>query len=133
MSARRPARGAAMTGARGLDPRRPRKGLRAEAVMTDDAFVVRAGSTAAPTPRGGGRSGAAGYAALRAQLAAEGVLAPDRDGRALRFAQDFAFSSPSAAASVIHGHKANGRIAWRLKGSGATLRQHEEAQTEGRA
>ncbi|TYO91261.1 GIY-YIG nuclease family protein [Oceanicella actignis] len=111
----------------------PKKGLRAEAVMTDDAFVVRAGSTAAPTPRGGGRSGAAGHAALRAQLAAEGVLAPDRDGRALRFAQDFAFSSSGAAASVIHGRSANGRIAWRLKGSGATLRQHEEAQTEGRA
>jgi len=44
-----------------------------------------------------------------------------------RFVEDFAFSSPSAAASVISGRSANGRTAWRTK-SGKTYAEWEAQQ-----
>ena len=43
------------------------------------------------------------------------------------FAKDYEFSSPSAAASVIHGGQANGLISWR-NASGETLKEIEEKE-----
>lgn len=59
---------------------------------------------------------------MRQKLKAEGVLVEEGDH--LIFAKDFEFSSPSAAAAVIHGGQANGLTAWKNK-DGKTLKQIE--------
>lgn len=64
---------------------------------------------------------------LRKQLRERGVLIADGDG--LAFTQDFRFSSPSAAASVLVGGSANGRRAWKDSG-GKTLKALQQARAE---
>ena len=59
----------------------------------------------------------------RKQLIAEGVLT-ENDGF-LVFTRDTEFSSPSAAAAVIHGGSANGLIAWKTR-DGKSLKQLDE-------
>jgi len=44
----------------------------------------------------------------------------------LKFTRDAEFSSPSAAATVVHGGSANGLLAWKNKG-GKTLKELEGA------
>jgi hypothetical protein len=58
----------------------------------------------------------------RKQLIKDDVLV-EADG-CLVFTKDQEFSSPSAAAAVIHGGTANGRTAWKDSG-GKTLKQLE--------
>ena len=48
---------------------------------------------------------------MRQQLLDLGVLA--QQGSALAFTQDYTFSSPSTAASVVLGRSANGRLEWK--------------------
>lgn len=48
--------------------------------------------------------------ALRGRLLDEGALVPD--GNALRLTLDYRFDSPSAAAGVLLGRSANGRLEW---------------------
>lgn len=62
---------------------------------------------------------------LREDLLSTGVLQPD--GPALRFTQDYAFSSPSTAAGLVHGRSANGRIEWKME-DGRTLKALQEAE-----
>ena len=74
-------------------------------------FLVYAGSHAAAdvTP-----STPDSVAKLRDALATARVLVPVSDGSGeLAFAQDFAFASSSAAASVVTGMSANGLDAWK--------------------
>lgn len=47
---------------------------------------------------------------LRQRLLDDGVLVPD--GAALKLLQDYRFDSPSAAAGVVLGRSANGRVEW---------------------
>jgi len=56
--------------------------------------------------------------AQRAELIADNTLVPG--GHRLRFSKDNEFTSPSAAAAVIHGGAANGLTAWKSQG-GKTL------------
>lgn len=87
-----------------------------------NGFVVLQGSTAVLEDR---RS-AENYpyvVARRKELIADGTLAA-KDG-VLIFTKDTEFSSPSAAAAVVHGGSANGLIAWRT-GDGKTLKQLDE-------
>jgi hypothetical protein len=60
---------------------------------------------------------------LRDKLVADNTLV--RDGDHWRFSKDTEFSSPSAAAAVIHGGGANGLTAWKNQ-DGKTLKQVEE-------
>jgi Domain of unknown function (DUF4357) len=46
------------------------------------------------------------------------VLVPDPPGVLLRFARDYVFASPGAAAAAVTGRNASGRIEWRIRGSG---------------
>ena len=72
------------------------------------------------------------YAKLHDELSETGVLKPDGTNRV--FATNYAFSSPSAAAAVVNGRPASGRIEWRVKGTGQTYKEWEAtqlAQTEG--
>jgi hypothetical protein len=60
---------------------------------------------------------------LRQKLVADGVLV-EKD-RFFTFTKDAEFSSPSAAAAVVHGGGANGLTEWKTK-DGTTLKELDE-------
>jgi hypothetical protein len=60
--------------------------------------------------------------ASRRRLIEDGTLVEDGDH--LKFTRDSEFSSPSAAATVVHGGSANGLLAWKTTG-GKTLKELE--------
>ena len=62
---------------------------------------------------------------LRQELIGNGVLAPEAGG--YRFAQDYAFSSPSTAAAVVLGRSANGRVEWK-DSQGRTLKELQQRE-----
>lgn len=98
------------------------KGAEARGQRTPNGFVVFQNSTAVLQHR----PSADTYpyvVAQRKQLIADGALIP-KDGL-LVFAKDVEFSSPSAAAAVIHGGSANGLIAWRTA-EGKSLKELDE-------
>jgi hypothetical protein len=98
------------------------KGAEGRGQRTVNGFVIFRGSTAVLEER----PSAENYPyvmAQRKQLIAEGVLT-EKDGF-LVFTRDAEFSSPSAAAAVIHGGSANGLIAWKTEG-GKSLKQLDE-------
>ncbi|MHB8836285.1 MAG: GIY-YIG nuclease family protein [Candidatus Methylomirabilia bacterium] len=98
------------------------KGAEGRGQRTVNGFVIFRGSTAVL----GERPSAENYPyvmAQRKQLIAEAVLT-EKDGF-LIFARDAEFSSPSAAAAVIHGGSANGLIAWKTE-DGKSLKQLDE-------
>lgn len=97
------------------------KGLVATGAPSSNGFVIFSGSQAVP----GLRPSALNYIiAQRDRLLAEGLLTAEGD--ALVFRKDVEFSSPSMAASIVHGGSANGLIAWR-DADGRTLKQIETA------
>jgi len=97
------------------------KGVKARGFPVPNGFLVLKGSEAVheerpsvekwPAPR-----------RVREELIDTGVLVDEHDR--LVFSCDYEFSSPSAAASVIHGGHANGLIAWKNK-TGNTLKDLE--------
>ena len=97
---------------------RKKKGLelKAQAREIDDEIVVQAGSDAARHWKG---TASHSYSRLHAQLIKSGKLVPVDEDR-LRFAENVAFRSPSAAAAVILGMTANGRTDWKVGGSNVT-------------
>jgi hypothetical protein len=98
------------------------KGAEARGQRTVNGFVVMEGSTAVLEER----PSAEGYPNVltqRKQLIADGTLI--EKGDFLVFTKDVEFSSPSAAAVVIHGGSANGLIAWKSK-DGQSLKQLDE-------
>ena len=98
------------------------KGAEARGQRTANGFVVFQGSTAVLEERPSAES----YpyvVAQRKQLIADGTLV-ENDGF-FAFMKDSEFTSPSAAAVVIHGGNANGLILWKTK-DGKTLKQLDE-------
>jgi hypothetical protein len=98
------------------------KGAEARGQRTANGFVVFAGSTAVLDER----PSAEKYpyvVAQRKQLIADRVLI-EKEGF-LIFTKDAEFSSPSAAAVVIHGGSANGLTAW-VSTDGKSLKQLDE-------
>jgi hypothetical protein len=61
-----------------------------------------------------------GYKRLREKLEDDGTLAKSADGKSRVFTRNQVFASPSAAAAVITGRSANGRLEWKVQGSGAS-------------
>jgi len=99
------------------------KGAVARGQRTPNGFVVFKGSTAALEAR----PSADTYrymVAQRKQMIDEGVLITK--GKYLAFAKDVEFSSPSAAAAVVHGGNANGLLAWKTQDGTKTLRDLDE-------
>lgn len=97
------------------------KGLKATGSLTPNGIVVFAGSQAVMTERPSTQK----YPwpmNMRQQLKDQGALAVNSDH--FLFTKDVEFSSPSAAAAVIHGGHANGLIAWKNK-QGKTLKELE--------
>ena len=60
--------------------------------------------------------------AARTKLIEDGTLV--KDGEHLTFTRDAEFTSPSAAATVVHGGSANGLLAWKTR-DGKTLKELE--------
>ncbi len=97
------------------------KGLKARGRLTPNGFLVLKGSQAVLHER----KSAQKYPwalNMRQRLKDEGVLSVSEDH--LVFTRDEEFSSPSAAAAVVHGGHANGLIAWKNK-DGRTLKEIE--------
>lgn len=98
------------------------KGAKAKGQRTPDGFVVFRDSTAVLEERPSAES----YPYIstkRKQLIADGTLI-QKNG-VLAFTKDAEFSSPSAAAVVIHGGSANGLAAWKTL-TGISLKQLDE-------
>lgn len=103
------------------------KGVKATGRQTDNGFVVLKGSAAVLKERPSTQKYQ--YAAnLRADLRSEGIL-EEKDDR-LIFLADHEFSSPSAAAAVVHGGQANGLTAWK-DAKGVSLKEKEEKDIQG--
>ena len=97
------------------------KGLKAKGHLSPNGFLVLKGSQAVLKERASSKK----YPwplNMRQRLKDEGVLSAEADY--LLFTRDEEFSSPSAAAAVIHGGHANGLIAWKNK-NGKTLKEIE--------
>ena len=91
-------------------------GLEAQACETDGEFIVLKGSDAAAEWMSANDGS---YKRLHARLVRTGKLLPGNRGH-LRFAEDVAFGSPSAASSVILGRPDSGRVSWKVRGTKAT-------------
>lgn len=102
------------------------KGLKASGRLTDNGFVVFKGSEAVLSERPSTQKYQ--YAAnLRAKLLSDGFFEQKSDR--LVFLSDFEFSSPSAAAAVIHGGQANGLTSWK-DSNGVTLKEKEAKEVD---
>lgn len=99
------------------------KGAVATGTRTESGFVVYSGSTAVIKERPSAASQHPIVVELRKKLIANGTL--EIAENFYRFTKDTEFSSPSAAAAVVHGGGAAGPIAWKDE-SGRSLREIEE-------
>ncbi len=104
-----------------------RNNILATAELRGGEIVVMPGSQIRRTWVGDASVGSS-YHKLRKTLIASGVL--DVDDTNAVFKEEYAFSSPSAAATVITGRPANGRTAWKLKGTHKTYADWEAEQIE---
>lgn len=99
------------------------RGVDARGRETKDGFVVLVGSRARKTET---NSAKARLRDRRQQLLTRGVLTDD--GAHYVFTQDYRFSSPSAAASMLAGGASNGRKAWTTPDGKRTLKQLQDAR-----
>jgi hypothetical protein len=106
----------------------PRHRIRAMGQEIDGDFYVLEGSLA----RGEWSGVDGGYQNLFQQLCDDGVLTETEQGLR-RFTADYAFSSPSAAAAVVSGRSANGRISWKAEDSGLTYGEWQDRQVSAAA
>jgi len=97
------------------------KNLSASGYLTPNGLVVLAGSQAVLQERSSAKKHPT-VLSQRNKLIEDSDL--KKDGDQLVFQKDIEFSSPSAAAVVIHGGSANGLISWRNK-IGVTLKDQE--------
>ncbi len=95
------------------------RGAGGQGEPTSDGFVVFRSSKAAGSIVA---SMTQNFVALRQKLIAEGVLLDK--GEFLEFPEDYIFSSPSTAASIVLGRNANGLTEWKQK-DGLTLKELE--------
>lgn len=97
------------------------KGIRAVGHLSPNGLVVLKGSQAVPVERPSTAKFPWPHQ-MRERLKAEGALSVQADH--LLFMRDVEFSSPSAAAAVVHGGHANGLISWK-DSAGRTLKEIE--------
>lgn len=97
-------------------------GTKARAIEASGEIVVLKGSTA----RKEGTASWTSFRSLRDQLVTDGNLIPTEDPAFLVFAEDVAFSSPSAAASVVIARNTNGRVTWKTSAGKTYADWHEE-------
>ena len=98
------------------------KGALASGMRTPNGFVVLKGSTAISQLRESVIANGPWIVTLRQQLLENGSLR--EQGELLVFTKDVEFSSPSAAAAVVHAGNAAGPLAWK-NSAGKTLKELE--------
>lgn len=103
----------------------PRVDVAALATLSAGEMIVRSGSRARGSWVGSANHS---YAPLYAELLSSGVL--QSEGEFAEFVEDYAFRSPSAAASIVAGRAANGRTKWKLP-DGRTYADWEAEQISG--
>lgn len=96
----------------------------ADCVANDGAFIVQKGSWAR---RKNVESLSPNYQAMRSRLIENGVLV-DWDDETLKFAQDYRFDSPTAAAVAVTGTTLNGREVWKVTATGESYKEWQERQ-----
>ncbi len=96
------------------------RGAKGKAVITNEGIVVIEGSEIATSTVPSLQSA---FVKQRQKLINNGVI-KKTDGK-LIFTKDYLFSSPSAAATIVLGRNANGRIEWKDK-NGKTFKEKEE-------
>lgn len=99
-----------------FEMRLKKDGIVATSQEVDGEFIVLEGSKVRRTWTGVHD----GYRSLREKLEHDGTIASADDERAMVFTHDQVFASPSAAAAVVAGRSANGRIEWKVRGTGMT-------------
>lgn len=100
-------------------------GLHATARLVDNEFVVMEGSSARLSWASQSKTHHT-YVTLRDDLEKSGILVPQGD--AYVFTASYGFTSPSAAAAIVQGRPANGRIEWHLPNSHVTYHEWEAAK-----
>ena len=103
------------------------RGVVATGYDTPQGFVVKSGSGAASDETASLVEYNPSLVELRKELVKNGVLI--QSGEHLQFAQDYTFSSPSYASSVVLGRQSNGRESWK-NATGRTLKELQEAQAQ---
>ncbi len=105
----------------------PKHGVKATAELRDGEMVVLKGSIARKEwPKAHGHN--QGYRNMHSDLLTRGIL--ELDGDNAKFTENYAFSSPSAAAAILNGRAANGRVEWKLKGTNTTYADWETEQLD---
>lgn len=87
------------------------RGAKATGFISDEGFVVKKDSVSSIDTVPSMEIRVKNYFVLREKLIGEDILRKEESG--YRFTKDFLFSSPSAAAAVVMGRGANGRIEWK--------------------
>ena len=99
-------------------------GIDAQAREIDGQFIVLEGSAAVTKWSSKVQHS---YAKRHTQLVKSAKLVPGVDGL-LRFVEDVAFQSPSAASAVILGRPDNGRTSWKISGSNISYGEWQSEQ-----
>ncbi len=105
----------------------PRHGVDAKAILRNGEMIVLE-SSKVRSSWVGDRASKTSYFKLHDELLANGTIAVVGDEGILT--QDYAFSSPSAAAAVVSGRSSNGRTAWKVADTGQTYADWEAANLE---
>lgn len=101
----------------------PKYDIEAFAQETEGEFIVLEGSLTRAEWIGVD----GGYQSLFRQLCEDDVLV-ETNANLRRFARDYAFNSPSAAAAVVSGRSANGRQQWQVEDTGQTYAAWQDQQ-----
>ena len=106
----------------------PKHSIAARAVQRDDEIVVLKGSSVRPT-WSDAKSKVSGYAQLHSSLLKnKGIVVGSGGGASL--SGDVPFKSLSAAAAVVLGRKANGRLEWKVEGTDRSYAEWEHEQLD---
>lgn len=104
-------------------------GASAKAREIDGEFVVLKGALVVPHWKQAATVGM-GYAKLHEKLKESGILQLVSGASLATLTQDVAFSSPSAAAAVVLGRSANGRLEWKVEGTLTSYATWQKQQIE---
>ena len=102
-------------------------GFLASAILEDGDFVVLENSRVQGDWKSQSTSDSSD-GKLHSELLKGGVLIKEDEGYC--FTQNFAFTSPSAAASVVNGRPTSGPRAWKVKGTGKTYKAWEKERLD---
>lgn len=109
-----------------------KSGASAKAREIDGEFVVLKGALVVPDWKQASTA-AMGYAKLHTKLKEKGILQTDSSAPLATLIQDVAFPSPSAAAAVVLGRSANGRLEWKLEDTQTSYAAWQDQQIKSTA